>query len=205
MAFRKMLILRGNSAGPGKYPDEKGETPAWPLGALHVAAATEFARRLGWEPIVLDVPGQPQSQTSPQAAKALQIFLDDPGRALTAFYGFSGGGYNLWHILHYLAENNPDPLHRIRLVVVLGAPKRDKSEYDPFIYNTIATRTLAKRKLEWRPARWEVVYKTNPSQKDLPKNLPEDTDPHMFGPDVLLAETPAGIGRYRDWQVDDDC
>jgi hypothetical protein len=74
------------------------------------------------------------------------------------------------------------------LVAVLGAPKKQESEYDPFIYKTIAKRTLAKRKLEWRPARWKVVYKINPSQKD----LPEDTDPHMFGPDVLLAETPAG-------------
>jgi hypothetical protein len=57
-----------------------------------VWAATEYARRSGYEGVVLDVPGQPQSQKSPQATAALKKFLED--QAVTAFYGFSGGGYN---------------------------------------------------------------------------------------------------------------
>ena len=77
MADRKMVILRGNSAKAGKYPDEQGKTPAWPKGALHVKAATDYAEREGYEPIVLDVPGQPQSRQSPQAKAALKAFHDD--------------------------------------------------------------------------------------------------------------------------------
>ncbi len=77
MATQKMLILRGNSAGPGSYPDENGSTKvAWPIGALHVAAASNYARRRGYEPIVLDKPAQPQSQHSPQATAALKAFLE---------------------------------------------------------------------------------------------------------------------------------
>ena len=102
------------------------------------------------------------------------------------------------HILDYLASNNPDALHRIELVVVLGAPKQPKSEYDSFKYNAVAKRKNSK----WEPAKWDVVYKTNPPKSALPKDLPKDTDTHMFGPDALLAETPAG--RYRDWTLDDD-
>src|SRR5580704_15610414 len=101
MAHRKMLILRGNSAPAGSYPDEQGKNIAWPIGALHVWAATEFARRSGYEPIVLDKPGQPQGEKSPQATAALKTFFED--QAICAFYGFSGGGYNLKHILDYLA------------------------------------------------------------------------------------------------------
>jgi hypothetical protein len=36
MSRGKMLILRGNSADAGTYPDEQGNTNvAWPIGALH--------------------------------------------------------------------------------------------------------------------------------------------------------------------------
>jgi hypothetical protein len=98
MPGRKMIILRGNSAGAGTYPDEQGQKIAWPFGALHVSAAREYARRNAYEPVVLDAPGQPQSQTSPQATAALKAFLKDPDQAVTAFYGFSGGGYNLRYI-----------------------------------------------------------------------------------------------------------
>ena len=197
MARQKMVILRGNSAPAGTYPDEQGKNVAWPVGALHVWAATEYARRLGYEAVVLDVPGQPQSQKSPQATAALKKFLED--EAVTAFYGFSGGGYNLKHILDYLASNKPEALHRIDLVVVLGAPKQPKSEYLSLRYNVIAKRKVYPAK--WEPVKWDVVYKTNPPKSALPKDLPTDTDTHMFGPDALLAETPAG--RYRDWPMDD--
>ena len=48
MAERKMVILRGNAAKAGSYPDEQGKPIAWPKGALHVKAATDYAdaRRL---------------------------------------------------------------------------------------------------------------------------------------------------------------
>ena len=68
---------------------------------------------------------------------------------------------------------------------------------------------LARSKIEWRPARWDVVYRIDPPRSALPKDslnvLPKGADTHMFGPEALLAETPDGIGRSRDQQVDDDC
>jgi hypothetical protein len=67
---------------------------------------------------VLDKPGQPRSETSPQATAALTMFLGD--ESVAAFYGFSGGGYNLRYILLSLAKNYPEALHRIDLVVVFG-------------------------------------------------------------------------------------
>ena len=180
---------------------------------MHESPAKEYARRKGYEPLVLDEPGLPQCETSRQSAKALDAFLKDPDQAVTAFYGFSGGGYNLRYILIHLAEHNPKALHRIRLVVVLGSPVQPESEYSPLKYNILVKRMLARKKVEWRPVRWEVVYRTDPKQSTLPKDLldnllkvlPKDFDTRMFGPEALLAEAPNGIGRYRDWQVDDDC
>ena len=198
MAHRKMLILRGNSAPAGSYPDEQGKNIAWPIGALHVSAASEFARRSGYEAVVLDKPGQPQSQHSPQATAAVKMFLED--QAVSAFYGFSGGGYNLKHILDYLAAHKPETLHRNDLVVVLGAPLQPKIAYESPIYNAVTRSKI--HPANWKPAKWDVVYKTNPPKSALPEGLPKNTGTHMFGPDALLAETPAG--RYRDWAVDDD-
>lgn len=194
MALRKMVILRGNSAGPGSYPDEKGNknTP-WPIGALHVEAASEYARRSGFEPVVLDKPGQPQHQKSPQAEAAVTLFLGEA--AVCAFYGFSGGGYNMYHILQRLAAESPDSLHRIELVVVLGAPSRKKAEFDPSPYNAIARKKVDPAL--WEPAKWDLVYRTNPRPSDMPANLPKDLDTHMFGPDVLLADKLAG--RNIEW------
>jgi hypothetical protein len=111
MPHRKMVILRGNSSPAGTYPDEKGEKIAWPSGASHAEAAREFARRLRYIPDLLEIPGEEQSEHSRQAKAALKKFLGDED--YTAFYGFSGGGYNLRHILNYLASNNPETLRRI--------------------------------------------------------------------------------------------
>jgi hypothetical protein len=147
---------------------------------------------------VVQAAGQPQSQHSPQATAALKMFFDDPD--VTAFYGFSGGGYNLKHILDYLAWNKPEALHRIDMIVVLGSPLQPKHAYEASSYNTVARRKIYPTK--WEPANWDVVYKTNPPKSALPEGLPKNTSTHMFGPDVLLAETPAG--RYRDWPFDDD-
>lgn len=186
MANSKMVILRGNSAGAGSYPDEKGNAHvAWPIGALHVQAASDYARKRGYEPIVLDKPGQPQSQHSPQARAAVKAFLED--EAVAAFYGFSGGGYNLRHILDFLAAKHPQSLLRIELIVVIGSPMRHgKLAFAPHAYNAVAKRKVK----HWEDADWEVVYRTNPSPSQLPKHLPKGVGTHMFGPDVLLAGWP---------------
>ena len=186
----KMLILRGNSAGPGSYPDETGNTRvSWPIGALHVGAASDYARRRGYEPVVLDKPGQPQSEHSPQAKAALKAFFDDD--EVGAFYGFSGGGYNLKHLLDHLASNNPEALHRIHLVVVIGSPNKlgGKAIYLPSVFNAVARRKVR----HWKNVDWEVVFRTNPLHKQMPKDL-QHVSTHMFGPDILLSGWPEGIG-----------
>lgn len=189
MARPKMVILRGNDAAAGTFPDETGAKIAWPLGALHVDAAVEYARRKGYEGIVLDEPGRPQGQTSRQARAALKKFDEDD--LVTAFYGFSGGGYNVKHILDFLAAHNRAALGRITLIVVLGAPKQPKTNYHP---NHFGSR-------KGTVANWELVYRDDPPRSALPKGLPKGTGTHMFGPDVLLAETPAG--KYRDFRFED--
>ena len=188
---KKMLILRGNSAPAGSYPDEKGNPNVpWPIGALHVQAATGYARLRGYEPIVLDKPGQPQSEHSPQAKAALKAFLED--EEVAAFYGFSGGGYNLKHVLDFLVSNKPETLHRIDLVVVIGSPNElgGKSIYLPSLYNKVGKR----KNKHWKDADWEVIFRTNPVRSQMPKGLPNHISTHMFGPDVLLAGWPEGIG-----------
>jgi hypothetical protein len=186
MANPKMVILRGNSAGAGSYPDEQGKAIAWPIGALHVTAATEYAKRRGYEGIVLPVAGQPQSQHSPQAKAALKVFLED--ESFCAFYGFSGGGYNLRHILEYLAMHEPQSLRRITLVVVIGSPiTHGKKAFEAARYNTTARHKLKGH--DWQDANWEVVYRTNPKPSQMPRNL-KGVGTHMFGPDILLSGWP---------------
>jgi hypothetical protein len=187
MAKPKMLILRGNAAPAGNYPDEKGnKNVAWPIGALHVQAATDYATMKGYDPVVLDKPGQPQSQHSPQATAAIKAFLDDDD--VKAFYGFSGGGYNLRHILEYLAANNPDTLNRIDRVVVIGSPAPDGSS-TKYLYLSSRYSALAKK----TNIHWEVVYRTNPVKSQMPKAL-QNVATHMFGPDILLTGWPEGVG-----------
>jgi hypothetical protein len=188
MANRKMVILRGNPAKAGKYPDEQGKTIAWPKGALHVKAASDYAKREGYDPVVLDEPGYPQSQYSPQAQAALKAFHED--QSVCAFYGFSGGGYNLRHILEHLAANEPQSLHRIELVVVIGAPfKERKRMFAPSRYNALVAKKAKGE--DWQDAGWDVVYRENPTQSQMPKGL-EQVGTHMFGPDVLLTGWPEG-------------
>jgi hypothetical protein len=177
MAKPKMLILRGNSAPAGSYPDEKGNANvAWPIGALHVPAASDYASMRGYEAKVLHQPGQPQSEHSPQANAALKEFLDDD--TVTAFYGFSGGDF--------LAKNKPETLNRITLVVVIGSPNKfgGKAIYLPSVFNSMARR---------KDANWEVVFRTNPVQSQMPKHL-KNVSTHMFGPDILVTGWPEGVG-----------
>ena len=82
---------------------------------------------------MLDVAGA-TGANSPQTQMALAEFHRDP--AVTALYGFSGGGYNLKHVLDFLASHKPEPLHRIELVVVIGSPNKvgGKSIYLPSFF-----------------------------------------------------------------------
>jgi len=113
-----MLIMRGNAAGKGTYEDENGNTPAWPKGALHEGPAIEYARLLGFNPKVLDVSGSSNHgnrDTSEGTVKALECFRGNT--SIVAFYGFSGGGYNMYHILTKMTE---DERRRVNWVAVIG-------------------------------------------------------------------------------------
>jgi hypothetical protein len=159
MADKKMYILRGVADTDGKdYPDENGDPIKWPVGALHRKAAEDYAGFKGYKPIVLDVSGKADQGTTgkptEQTKEALKAFLgdpvDNPDKPDTAFYGFSGGGYNIYWILQILAKNEkipgvpgdyPEALRRIDLVVVFGAPKTGSSSYDYPAYNNLAKKT----------------------------------------------------------------
>jgi pimeloyl-ACP methyl ester carboxylesterase len=168
----KMMILRGNH---GEQYDEQGKKQPYEKGALHEQAALEYARRKGYDGFVLDISGDRGSgktrASSPQTVLALETFHKD--KEIAALYGFSGGGYNVYWILQAL-KDKPDDLLRIKRVVVLGAPETGPSAYEASKY---------------KPGGWELVYKTDPrlSAKFIPKGV---KDPHMFGPEWLLTETP---------------
>lgn len=128
-----MLILRGIA---GHYDGKD-----WPRGALYEAPALAYAKMRGYEGRVLDVSGEAY-EGAPQVVSALAEFRCDA--RVQAFYGFSGGGYNLRHIL---AELNDDERDRIRLVIALGAP------------NKLATPSSV-----YRTGRWEVIYREDPPE-----------------------------------------
>jgi hypothetical protein len=181
----KMLILRGNASAKGTFPDEKGNKIAWPIGALHVQAATDYARKRGYFGVVLGIQGYPQYEQSPQAREVYKQLKAD--ESIAALYGFSGGGYNLRHILKFLAKNKPADLHRFDLIVVIGSPNPiGRAAYAPSVYNAIARKKIK----GWEDACWEVVYRENPDPSQLPKDLPAGLGTHMFGPDLLLAGWP---------------
>jgi hypothetical protein len=123
----KMLILRGVA---GHYAGRD-----WPRGALDEPSAIEYARRRGYEGQVLDVAGS-TGDDSPQTRMALVEFRRDLGVA--ALYGFSGGGYNVLHIINALKHAERT---RLRLVVVLGAPNNPMISYR---------------------GTWELIYRLDP-------------------------------------------
>ena len=190
MANKTMLILRGNDAGAGNYPDEQGKIVAWPKGALHEKAARAFAKQLGYDDVVVDAPGKPQSQHSPQTKAALKAFHELDADTKVGLYGFSGGGYNVLHILAFMAEREPRSLQRIDRVVVIGSPNKQggKAIYKAAVFNALVSRK-AKGK-DWKALNWEVIFRENPHPAQLPNGLPAHTPTHMFGPDVLLAGWP---------------
>jgi hypothetical protein len=84
---------------------------------------------------VLDVAGA-TGPGNPQTLMALAEFRRD--ETVTALYGFSGGGYNILRIINALKKAERA---RLRLVVVLGAPKNPSDLYK---------------------GPWELVYRTDP-------------------------------------------
>jgi hypothetical protein len=150
---QKMLILRGIA---GTY-----DGIYWPKGALYEQPAKEYAHLNGYDAEVLDVAGA-TGEHNEQTRMALERIHQDP--TITALYGFSGGGYN---ILRIIKAMDVKERARLRLLVVLGAPKNDESWYDAKLFG----------------GSWKVVYK-----KDPPAG-------HMDGPRALLATTAAQRGR----------
>jgi hypothetical protein len=208
----KMLILRGNSDPDGKkkYPDKYGKPAAWPIGALHVEAAEDYARKRDYEPQTLPLEGQQSGYKGKQVQEFLRQFAGltlggktyeidmgvTPDLDIHALYGFSGGAYNVYWILNFLAENQPDDLQRINLVVVLGLDKENKrkADYEWPKYQAIARKHRVHLPM-WDPDKWkngwETIYHTNPDRELLPTTLPKDirdkVETHMFGPDVFVA------------------
>jgi uncharacterized protein (TIGR02594 family) len=123
-----MLILRGIA---GHYAGRD-----WPRGALDEPPALEYASRRGYKGRVLDVAGATGAH-SPQTRMAVDEFRRD--NTVTALYGFSGGGYNVLHFIHALTSAERE---RLRLVVVLGAPKNPEHLYK---------------------GSWELVYRRDPA------------------------------------------
>jgi hypothetical protein len=194
----KMMILRGNSAKEPTYPDEEGVKVPYRKGALHEGAAREYATLRGRDPVVLDVSGDALANgnrdKNPQTVQALLQLRDEP--SYDSIYGFSGGGYDVLHILNQLKA---EELERIHLIVVLGAPPGkngypDESNFKPDSFA---------RKFRNDKIRWELVYRTNPNPgakgqgwgggkggggyDDVVKSKGVSVDDaHMFGPNLLL-------------------
>lgn len=122
-----MLILRGIA---GRFAGKD-----YPHGALDEPPALGYASLRGRIGRVLDVSGE-TGPDSAQTRKALAAFRWDP--TIDSIYGFSGGGYNALHFIRALKASERD---RLKLVVVLGAPKNDRSAY---------------------VGPWELVYRNDP-------------------------------------------
>jgi hypothetical protein len=131
-----MLILRGIA---GHFAGKD-----WPKGALDEPSALEYAKCRGYVGRVLDISGEAY-ENSPQARMAVEAIRSD--HTIQGIYGFSGGGYNVLHILNSLTT---DEKQRIRLVVVLGAPGNPRAAYQ---------------------GPWELVYRLDPGHMDGPSAL----------------------------------
>jgi hypothetical protein len=165
---KKMLILRGTA---GEHEDETGRIRDYPEGALHVEAAKEYARRKGFVPVVLDLPGEAGNhKASKQTMRAIEMICGD--KSITALYGFSGGGYSIFWIIRRMDGAD---LNHLELIVVLGVETRHASRSS---YEASTFKDPKKR--------WALVYMNDP-----PKNHPavKGKDPHMYAPEALLAGT----------------
>jgi hypothetical protein len=170
-----MLILRGNR---GRQYDEQGKKRFYDMGALHEKAALEYARRMGYKGIVLNVSGSPDKngrrEHCLQTERAITRIHKDT--SIKALYGFSGGGYNVRHILGRLG---PEDRNRLERVVVLGVEE-----------NVTPQAQFEAETFKDKNANWTLVYRNDP-KPEAPAVLPSaKDDPHMFGPEQLLWETP---------------
>jgi hypothetical protein len=111
----KMLILSGliDTIPPSGHPD--------PRGLLDRKSADAYAATRGYVPVELDVSDHFAGLKSRQVLAALTKFRLD--KDISAIYGFSGGAYNLPHVIRRLTSEEKK---RIRLVVAIGAPTLDK-------------------------------------------------------------------------------
>jgi hypothetical protein len=140
---KAMLILRGNA---GTFDGKE-----WPKGALYEAPALAYAARRGYVGQVLDVAGWTPPRSYSQINATLEAFRVRPN--VSALYGFSGGGYNIAHVLAALSATEKA---FINLVVVLGAPNNT-----PRLYQ----------------GPWELVYRVDPPAGHMagPQALLEET------------------------------
>ena len=143
-----MLILRGIT--------NLKVWPQFPNGALDEPSALQYASNRGYTGKVLNVSGE-TGDKSKQTNMGLQEIQNDS--SITALYGFSGGGYNVYHILNRLTQELRD---RLEVVVVIGveASKLSVHALSPKRYN----------------AHWELVY----------RNDPPAPMTHIDGPRALL-------------------
>jgi hypothetical protein len=159
-----MIIMRGNSdpSGKLKYKDENGNPAKWEKGALHVQPAKDYAILMGFKPKVLAARGDNTDSDHNRAkSEGTQMALEcfRLHNSITAFYGFSGGGFNLWHILHLMskAERN-----RVKLAAVVGVDVTGK----------------------WATSESDYRFEGGPQVVDFMGNSP-DID-HMFLPEEFL-------------------
>lgn len=165
-----MLILSGISHFDGKY---------YPTGALDEKSALEYARRMGYEGVLLNVPGEAYVG-SKQHIAALKAFRSD--EEIKALYGFSGGGYNLRHVLDDLTAKERA---RIKLVVVLGAEPNNNSR-------------------NYRQSGWELVYRGNPTEGHMagPRMLLASLGPEQkaVGKEPIKQSVPTQAAKVGFWQ-----
>jgi hypothetical protein len=135
----KMLILRGVR----RLIDEQ--------------SAKEYSRTMGYEPIILDTSGEAHGPLSPQVLAAVEAIENDA--SIRAVLGYSGGAYNLIHVLNQLSVS---ARRRLGLVAAVGAPGRSADSYQPRYFAGAA---------------WRVVWRGDPPGR-----------PHMDGLAALLAE-----------------
>ena len=143
-----MLILRGIT--------NLKVWPQYPNGALDEPSALQYASNRGYTGRVLNVSGE-TGDKSKQTNMALQEIQNDS--SITALYGFSGGGYNVYHILQRLT---PELRGRLELVVVIGVET-----------SKLSADALNSKRYN---ADWELVYRNDPP--------PPMT--HIDGPRALL-------------------
>jgi hypothetical protein len=140
-----MLILPGIKRVGMLYDED---------GLLDRLSASRYAQRVGYRPEVMDVSGE-SGYCSAQVMVAWNKFRSNQN--IKGLYGFSGGGYNVRHLLDRLTRAEKD---RLELVIIVGAPAPDG-------VSEVAWRTCF-------TGPWTLIYRLDPPNG------------HMEGPRQLL-------------------